>query len=430
MKITVPKALADRTVRPSDADYRLLRSTYTRVHSPAAVILPRKAKEVRAALAVVHDTGLPLAVRSGGHSMSGRSSNDGGIVIDLSGMRGISVVDRAARLVRIEAGARWGRVARVLADHGLALSSGDHGNVGVGGLATAGGIGWLVRRFGLTIDRLRAAEVVLADGTIMTVDADSDPELFWGLRGAGGRLAIVTAFVFEAVAISTIAVAQLDVEISVARNSLVAWDEYLRTAPRELTATMMLFGARRGTGTGSITAVYAGSDPDAATKAFRPLADIGVVLASNVTLAPYRSLVPVAHEHPNVGQQNSFVRNGFVDKLDDDVERLIFELARVPGLPVQIRALGGAIGDVPEDATAFANRHQSAMIIGTVWGAGNVVTLDEAIAPLGRHFTGAYLNFDADGGQAITELAFPPATRQRLARLKQRVDPDSLFPGD
>ncbi|MEV8610730.1 FAD-dependent oxidoreductase [Amycolatopsis sp. NPDC051373] len=428
MKITVPPALADRVVRPGSPEYRLLRSTYTRVHSPAAVILPRSPEEVRAALEMVHDTGLPLAVRSGGHSMSGRSSNDGGIVIDLSGLHRVDVVDRGRRLVRIEAGARWGRVARTLAEHGLALSSGDHGNVGVGGLATAGGIGWLVRKYGLTIDRLRAAEVVLADGTITTVDADRDPELFWGLRGGGGTLAIVTAFVFEAVKITRVAVAQLQVEVSNARSSLVAWDEYLRTAPRELTATMTLFGGRKGTATAQLTAVYAGDDPSTASRVFRPLGDLGPVRDSAAQLMPYRALVPVAHEHPNVGQQDSFVRNGFVDKLDDEVQRRVFGLTGAPEVLVQIRALGGAIGDVDEDATAFAHRHQSAMIVGTVWGAGNIVTLDESITPLARHFTGAYVNFDADGDRAIADLAFPLPTRQRLARLKHRVDPNGLFP--
>jgi FAD/FMN-containing dehydrogenase len=422
--IAIPAALADRTVGPADPGYALLRSTYTRVHSPALVVLPQDAAEVSAALALVRDTGLPLAVRSGGHSLAGLSSNDGGIVIDLSRMHDVSVVDPAAGLVRIEAGARWGPVARTLADHGLAISSGDHGNVGVGGLATAGGIGWMVRRFGLTIDRLRAAEVVLADGTITTVDANHDPELFWGIRGAGATLAIVTAFVFEAARISTVAVAQLDIEVGAGRHSLVAWDDYLRTAPRELTATMMVTGA----GIGSVTAVYAGSDPDDATRAFRPLAGIGILRSSNAQLAPYRALVPVAHEHPNVGQQDSFVRNGFVDEIDETVERLVFELAGTPGLLVQIRALGGALGDVAPDATAYANRHQSAMIIGTVWGARQLPVLDTAMAPLRPHFTGAYVNFAADRGRAVIELAFPMRTRERLARLKRRVDPDGLFP--
>jgi FAD/FMN-containing dehydrogenase len=411
-----------RTVRPNDPAYRLLRSTYTRVHSPAMVLLPENPGEVRDALAVVRDTGLPLAVRSGGHSLAGLSSNDGGIVIDLSRMHDIRVIDLRARLVRVEAGARWSRVAGALTDHGLAISSGDHGNVGVGGLATAGGIGWLVRRYGLTIDRLRAAEVVLADGTVTTVDAASDPELFWGLRGAGRTLAVVTAFVFEAVPVNTVAVAQLD--MAVTRNSLVAWDEYLRAAPRELTATMTLFGP----GNASVTAVYAGDDPDAALRAIRPLTDIGVARGGGVQLVPYRALVPVAHEHPNIGQQDSFVRNGYVDKLDDEVERLLFRLAGTPGMLVQIRALGGAIGDVDADATAYAHRHQSAMVIGTVWGADQVGVLDEAMSPLRRHFTGAYVNFDADGGQDVVELAFPVHTRQRLARLKRRVDPDGLFP--
>ncbi|MFI6294681.1 FAD-binding oxidoreductase [Nonomuraea sp. NPDC050790] len=186
----VPGLLQGRIVVPGDERYRLLRSTYTTVAAPAAVLLPASAAEVVAALGYAREQDLPLSVRSGGHGLSGRSSNDGGVVIDLSAMNRVEVVDRAARLVRVEAGARWAQVAQALAPHGLAISSGDHGNVGVGGLATGGGIGWLVRHYGLTADRIRAAEVVLADGSLVRTDADHDPDLLWAVRGAGSGTAL------------------------------------------------------------------------------------------------------------------------------------------------------------------------------------------------------------------------------------------------
>ncbi|HEX6445643.1 MAG TPA: FAD-dependent oxidoreductase [Streptosporangiales bacterium] len=429
MTTTVPASLAERIVRPGDPEYRLLRSTYVRVHSPAQVIRPRTAAEVATALAYARETGLPLAVRSGGHSLAGLSSNDGGVVLDLSSMNGVRVIDRARRLVRIQPGARWSRVASALARHGLALSSGDHGNVGVGGLATAGGIGWLVRRFGLTIDRMRSAEIVLADGTRNEIDPRHDPELFWGVRGAGWALGVVTAFTFEAVEISDVAVAQLELELDPGRHPLAAWDEYMRGAPRELTTVMMLFGGHGGATIGSLTAVYAGDDPAAAEKAFRPLTGIGVVRRADARLVPYRALVPTAHEHPNVGQMHSFVRNGYVDTLDDGIDTLVHELVAGSGALLQLRSLGGAVSDVDPDATAYAGRHQSAMVIGTVWSEPALARLDRDLAPLHRRMTGAYVNFDATRGREVLDLAYPPRTRARLRALKTRVDPDGVFAG-
>ncbi|SER33724.1 FAD binding domain-containing protein [Lentzea xinjiangensis] len=133
------------TVTPADDAYRLLRSTYTTRHSPAEILLPGTAAEVSEAVMYAAATDLPVSVRSGGHGLSGTSSNDGGMVVDLSRMNAVTVLDRDTRLVRVGAGARWAEVASALAPYELAISSGDHGNVGVGGLATAGGLGWLVR---------------------------------------------------------------------------------------------------------------------------------------------------------------------------------------------------------------------------------------------------------------------------------------------
>src|SRR5690606_28086354 len=141
---------------------------------------------------------LPLGVRSAGHGISGRSTNDGGIVLDVGALDSIEVLDEQRRLVRVGPGARWQEVAAALQPHGWVITSGDYGGVGVGGLATAGGVGYFAREHGLTIDRMRAAELVLADGSVVRTDAQHDPELFWGVRGAGANLGVVTAFEFEA----------------------------------------------------------------------------------------------------------------------------------------------------------------------------------------------------------------------------------------
>src|SRR5690606_37989577 len=150
-----------------------------------------------AALAFAREQEVPLGVRSGGHGVSGRSTNDGGVVVDLSRFDSIQVLDPATRLVRVGAGARWAQVAAALAPHELAITSGDSGGVGVGGLATAGGIGWYARKHGLTIDRVRAVAVDLADVTALRASPSEIAALFWGMRGAVGVVAVGTSFGIE-----------------------------------------------------------------------------------------------------------------------------------------------------------------------------------------------------------------------------------------
>ncbi len=175
----VPASLADAVIEPGDARYGRVRSTYARGGSPGIIFQVKNVDQVVEALAFARShPHLPLAIRSGGHGISGRSTNDGGIVISLSRMNTIEVLDQATRRVRIEPGARWMDVAAALAPYGWALSSGDYGGVGVGGLATAGGIGWLARKHGLTIDHLRAVATALADGSVVRASDDENTDSF------------------------------------------------------------------------------------------------------------------------------------------------------------------------------------------------------------------------------------------------------------
>ncbi|MDX6354785.1 MAG: hypothetical protein QOF98_1688, partial [Streptomyces sp.] len=316
----LPSELRSLALRPRDHGYEDVRHTYVYRGAPALVLRPRTAEEVAAALAYARPLEVPLAVRSGGHGISGRSTNDGGIVIDLGALRGIEVADPARRLVTVGAGARWGEVAAELAPHGWAISSGDTGDVGVGGLATAGGIGWLVRAHGLTIDRVRAADLVLADGTLVRADAEHHPDLFWGVRGAGANLAVATSFDIEASEVGGLVLAVTAYDVRDPRRFLPRWAAAVEAAPRSVTSFLTLVPhGPSGTPVGQAMTVYDGDDPVAARQALAPLLDAGPQLGGDNYLLRYPDLVRTSGQAHAANQPLSVARSGLLDHLTEPV---------------------------------------------------------------------------------------------------------------
>ncbi|MEV7239169.1 FAD-dependent oxidoreductase [Streptomyces sp. NPDC051020] len=424
---TLPGELAGKVVTPGDRRYRMLRSTYTTVGSPAAVVVPESAGDVGAALRIARETGLRVAVRSGGHGLSGSGTNDGGLVIDLSALHRVEVIDRASRLVRVEAGARWAQVAQALAPHGLAISSGDHGNVGVGGIATGGGVGWLVRTYGLTVDHVRAVEVVLPDGTFVRADAEAEPDLLWVMRGAGAGAGIAVAFEIEAMELGDIGYVQLVAAVDPAGETLRRWAEVVREAPRELSTAVML--ASRGTSTAAfITAVVSSDSPSTIREAVEPLLGIGDVTAQEAHVAPYTALVPTQHLHANNGQMATATTNGLLTDMTPDAARALATASAGPHpILVQLRSLGGAAHDPDPSATAFAHRHQNTLVVGSAFppdGRGALATAWGSIDP---HADGAYVNFESTPDEATFARAYPGATGTRVTELWQRYDPDGVL---
>ncbi|MEU7337013.1 FAD-dependent oxidoreductase [Streptomyces sp. NPDC007074] len=423
----VPTRLADRIVLPDDPRYRLLRSTYTTVGHPAVVVLPRSADDVAAALRLAHETDLRVAVRSGGHGLSGNGTNDGGLVIDLSALHRVDVLDRRARLVRVGAGARWAQVARALAPHGLAVSSGDHGNVGVGGIATGGGIGWLVRRYGLTVDHIRAVEVVLADGTVVRADAETEPDLLWVMRGAGAGAGIAVAFEIEAMKLRQVGHAQLVAAIDPAGDTLRRWAEAGTRAPREL-STAVVLSSRGGTTAAFIQAVVASDREPVIRRALAPLLEIGDVRVRQAHIVPYTEVLPSAQLHANTAQMPSSTTNGLLTDLSPAVARgLVAATAAPDPLLVQLRSVGGATHDVDPAATAFAHRHQNVLVVASAFPPDDRAVLRAGWAPLAPHMDGAYVNFDSAPGEATFARAYPGATGTRVTELWRRYDPEGVL---
>ncbi|HEY8584151.1 MAG TPA: FAD-binding oxidoreductase, partial [Capillimicrobium sp.] len=411
-------------IEPGDRAYAKVRDTYVRRGAPGLVLRPSTPEQVAEALAYARRQAVPLAVRSGGHGISGRSTNDGGIVLDVGRLDAIELLDPATGRFRVGPGARWGDVAQALQPHGLAMSSGDYGDVGVGGLATAAGVGFLGRKHGLTIDHVVAAEVVLADGTLVRADAEHRPDLFWALRGAGGNFGIVTSLELEAYPVGDVVLAVMTYDASDTAAFLQRWGAAVEAAPRELTSFLHLSTARRQPIAQTYT-VVATADAGAAAQALTPLLDAGPLLRQQAHQLPYAAVVPPQGlEHP--AGPGPFLRAGLVDHLTPDVAGAIGRLAASGAAwLIQVRQVGGAINDVAPDATAYAHRHQNFSVSAAGHAMGTLN--DRWDAEVHPHVDGLYLSFDTDTRPERLRDAFPGATLDRLRDLKAAYDPDGVF---
>ncbi|MER7840726.1 FAD-binding oxidoreductase [Streptomyces sp. NPDC096040] len=424
----VPPSLAGRIVVPGDARYERLRHGYVHRGSPAAVLLPEDAGQTAEALGYARSLGSVVSVRSGGHGISGRSTNDGGVVVDVSRLDEVRILDRPRRRIRVGAGARWGQVAQALAPHGLAVSSGDTGDVGVGGLVTAGGMGWFARLHGLTVDHVTAVELVLADGTSARADAEREPDLFWAVRGAGGNFGVVTAVELEAYETDDVVFADLVFDAGDAAALIEAWGAALEAAPRELTSflTFMPGGPGRPP-LARLAAVYAGDETRSAERALTPLSGLGPLLQQRAVLAPYPALVPVSGAAHHGQQQLRATRSGLLDHLTPDAARAVADaLESGQVLMEQFRSVGGAVNDTDPAATAYAHRTQNFSLL-----AATVPELERDLdahwARLAPHLNGMYLSFDTRRTPEVLAQAFPEPALSRLRTLKDRYDPENVF---
>ncbi|GAA0591572.1 LLM class flavin-dependent oxidoreductase [Kribbella sandramycini] len=423
----LPDDLRTKAVEPGDKSYDAVRHTFARKGSPGLVIQAGTVDEVRSALTFARIQSVPISVRSGGHGFSGRSTNDGGIIIDVGRMNAVEVLDRSRRLVRVGPGARWGQVAAALEPHGLVISSGDFGGVGVGGLATTAGLGYLARSYGLTIDHIRAVEIVLADGTFHRVDAEHEPDLFWAVRGAGGNFGIVTAFEIEATELHDVVHATLYVDASETAAVMERWGRLVEDAPRELTSFMALYPPRRGQPpVAQIILVYAGDDVPSAQEALAPFLSVGPVLEQEAELTPYASVIQMPdYRHDGNGPAHN--RSGLIDHLTPESSAVIEKMIKSGKiLMMQFRSAGGAVNDVPADATAYAHRHQNFSIVSATFPDWTTYQ-DELWSELYPHLDGMYLSFETTTAPERLLDAFPAPTLCRLRALKAKYDPDSIF---
>jgi FAD/FMN-containing dehydrogenase len=429
-----------RVIGPADADYDALRAVMAGGidRRPAAIVRVANARDLARAIALARELGLELAVRSGGHSGAGHGATEGGLVIDLRDLDELDI-DVAGRTAWAGSGLTAGAYTAAAAEHGLATGFGDTGSVGLGGLITGGGIGYLSRKHGLTIDNLLAAEVVTADGRILEVDADRHPDLFWAIRGGGGNVGVVTRFRLRLHPIEgfvggmLILPATPDVIAGFIAAAESAPDE-LSTIANVMPAPPMPFLAEEHHGRLVVLGMvaHAGS-PDAADAAIAPFRALAEPYADLVRPMAYPEMFPPDDPdyHPTAVATTMFVDRIGLAEAKTIVERLGASDAEMR--VAQLRVLGGAMARVPADATAYAHRSSrilvnlAAFYEGEEERGGREAWVADFAARLDQGDPGAYVNFIGDEGSQRVRAAYPAATYERLAEVKRRYDPQNLF---
>src|SRR5438093_199371 len=432
--------ISGRVIRPGDADYDKARTSfYGGVdRRPAAVVRVADASDVSRVIAFVRDSGTEFVVRSGGHGVAGYAMPDGGIVLDLADMRALDI-DVERRTAWAEAGLTAAEYTKAADAHGLATGFGDTGSVGLGGLTLGGGVGYLVRKHGLTIDDLLAADVVTADGQLVRTDAESHPDLFWAIRGGGGNFGVATRFEFRLHPVGAIVGGMMmlpatpQVIDSFIGLAEAAPDE-LSTIANVMPAPPMPFVPTEHHGKLVIFAMlcYAG-EVEAGERAIAPFRALVAPIVDMVKPSRYPEMYPP--EDPNY-HPIATGRTLFVDSVDRGVAKTIVDHLNATDAQMrvaQLRVLGGAMARVPVDATAFAHRKSRIMVnVAALYGRPEEAPVYEPwvtgfAAALKQSDSGAYVNFLVDEGEARVRDAYPGKTWDRLRSVKSRYDPTNLF---
>jgi hypothetical protein len=442
--ISIPQlraALNGRVITPDDAAYDHARAVFYGgfdQRRPTVIVRVADTTDVARVVELARETGLELAIRSGGHSLAGHSVSDGGIVLDLSELRALDL-DVAGRTAWAQTGLTAGEYTTAAGAHGLATGFGDTASVGIGGITLGGGVGFLVRKHGLTIDDLLAAELVTADGQLLRADAEHHPDLFWALRGGGGNFGVATRFQYRLHEVGTIVggILMLPATPEVIAGFITeaeAAPEELSTIANILPAPPMPFVPAEQRGQLVVAAL---------------LAHVGAVQDGERAVAPFRALAtpiadlvrPMAYPEIYPPEQDDFhptavARTMFLGTVDRRVANTIIDYLQASDAAMrvaQLRVLGGAMARVPVEATAFAHRRRRIMAnVATFYQGPEDQAVREAwvadfAAALHQGESGAYVGFLGDEGPARVRDAYPGSTWDRLTAIKRRYDPANLF---
>ena len=433
------EAFEGEIILPGSAGYDAARVVWNGMidRRPAVVARAAGVEDVRRTVRFAREQELPIAVRCGGHSLAGFSTCDDGVVLDLSLMRDVDV-DPARRMARVAGGTLLSQLDAAAQAHGLVCPVGVVGHTGVAGLTLGGGMGRLQRHFGFSIDNLRSVELVTADDRVLTVSEDEEPDLFWGIRGAGPNFGVVTSFEFDLHELGPV-VTQGFVDYPAERGHEIAARvrEYLETAPDEV---MVSFGVATGTeedGEDLVgrPVVYVGATHsgrvDDAEEVLRPLRDLGPV-ADTFRQVPYLELQTSGDDDMAWGKR-FYMKGGFLAELSDGF--IDAALAHTtPRGAVTLWAQGGAISRIPEETMAFTGR-QAPFWLGVEsdwddaaddaalieWGRTTMAALEPFTA------AGHYVNDVIETGRDVVRDVYGEPKYERLVGLKRAFDPDNVF---
>jgi FAD/FMN-containing dehydrogenase len=388
--------------------------------------------------------GLPVAVRGGAHTIAGFSTCDGGVVIDTSPMKGIRV-DPTTRRAIAQPGLTWSEFDHETQAFGLAVTGGLVSSTGIAGFTLGGGIGWLLRRYGLTCDNLISADVVTADGQLVTASEQEHSDLFWALRGGGGNFGVVTSLEYRLHPVGPLVFAgPVFYAGDSALEVLRGWRDLTATMPEELTTLANILIAppvpflpesAHGQPTVAVIGVYAGSVEDG-TKAAEPLRTLAEPLADLMGPMPYTAMQSLLDPLWAAGAHNYFTGALLGGLTDETVDTLLAQHAtgQAPVRELHLHHCGGAMAQVPAGGTAFAQRDAAYILniiarspegAGFAEHAGWARATHQAMDPWSTG--GAYVNFTSEPGQEKVQASYPPDTHARLVAVKDRYDPTNLF---
>jgi FAD/FMN-containing dehydrogenase len=391
---------------------------------PALIARCSETADVVTAVALARRDGLEIGIRCGGHSVVGHAVPEGGLMIDLTPMGGVRV-DPERRRAWVQGGALLAALDAATQPYGLATTAGNVSHTGVGGLTLGGGMGWLARQYGLACDNVLSFEVVTAAGEVVRVSAAENPELFWGLRGGGGNFGVVTEFEFRLHDTGTRALAvELDFPAAAAGHALACWRDLALAGPRQATYAVSISG-----GVATLGFVWVG-DPDAGREHARSLEVLGTPVERRVVEQSYVDLQRRDDSPQGHALRRSFKGHYLPALPDAAIDAL---LAHDPSMGASLQTHGGAIADVPEDATAFGHRGTAFEYTGAArWtdpaeDAARMTTVRACAGRMEPFASGAYVNALSDDGASGVGRAYPPAVLARLTALKDAVDPENVF---
>jgi FAD/FMN-containing dehydrogenase len=425
-------------IGPNDDGYDAARALYNGLidRRPGLIVRCRTTDDVVAALALVRRAGLEVSVRGGGHNVAGRAVTEGGVMIDLAEMKGITI-DPEKRTATAQGGVIWRELNDAAAEHGLVVTGGVISTTGIAGFTLGGGLGWLMAKYGLAVDNLLAVELVTADGEVLDVDAASHPDLFWALRGGGGNFGVATSFTYRLHPLSTVVGGLIAHPMDAAPDMLRFYRDALADASDELSVFTGLVHAPDGSGAKlAAMVVFHVGDADQAERDLEPFKAWGSPAAVEVGPMPYPVMNTLLDEGFPIGALNYWLST-FTSSLSNELIQVLMDrFATVPSSMTSIlfEHFHGAVTRVGMTDTAVPHRDEGwNMLIPSVWTdpedtEANIAWTRETFAALRPHMgAGRWLNYLGDDqAEDAIRAAYGP-NYDRLREVKRQYDPDNVF---